>query len=235
MSERFDLSDIEKVLTRAMDNPTTEIIRSGSIGVLSIINPIAGLVGGIGNEFLSHYNTFKLSHLLNGLKTGLNLERRLNDLYNYVNSSQVKAITVANLLKQTVNAECPKVCLIYGLILASHLDSCTDFTHDELIVCKALENATDFDLDNFKEMMNNHLKEASGGRRVVFPKDLANISAFTTTCDWCVYNRIFVSRMLEWGEMDDGVLDITTNYYVASPAAILLNYINSARQTWNYV
>ena len=39
-------------------------------------NPVAGIVGGIGNDLLSEYNTFKLGHLLNGLASGFNLERR---------------------------------------------------------------------------------------------------------------------------------------------------------------
>ena len=152
----------------------------------------------------------------------------------YQNSSPEKAIIVANLFKQTVNAECPKVCVIYGLILANHLETLTEFTHEELIVCKALENATDYDLKNFKEIMENYLKPTSNGRRIVFPKDFADIAAFTTTCDWCVYNRLFVSRTAEWGEMEEGVLDISTYYYEANPASVLLDNINAARQTWNY-
>ena len=146
MAQKYDLTDIGNALSRVMDNPMTKIIRSGSIGVLGVVNPVAGIVGGIGNDLLSEYNTFKLGHLLNGLASGFNLERRLNELYNYVNSSPEKAIIVANLFKQTVNAECPKVCVIYGLILANHLETLTEFTHEELIVCKALENATDYDL-----------------------------------------------------------------------------------------
>ena len=115
MAQKYDLTDIGNALSRVMDNPMTKIIRSGSIGVLGVVNPVAGIVGGIGNDLLSEYNTFKLGHLLNGLASGFNLERRLNELYNYVNSSPEKAIIVANLFKQTVNAECPKVCVIYGL------------------------------------------------------------------------------------------------------------------------
>lgn len=231
---KYDLTDIGNALSRVMDNPMTKIIRSGSIGVLGVVNPVAGIVGGIGNDLLSEYNTFKLGHLLNGLASGFNLERRLNELYNYVNSSPEKAIIVANLFKQTVNAECPKVCVIYGLILANHLETLTEFTHEELIVCKALENATDYDLKNFKEIMENYLKPTSNGRRIVFPKDFADIAAFTTTCDWCVYNRIFVSRTAEWGEMEEGILDMSTYYYEANPASVLLDNINAARQTWNY-
>lgn len=63
---------------------------------------------------------------------------------------------------------------------------------------------------------------------------MLEIAAFTTTCDWCVYNRIFVSRTAEWGEMEEGVLDMSTYYYEANPASVLLDNINAARQTWNY-
>ena len=96
MAQKYDLTDIGNALSRVMDNPMTKIIRSGSIGVLGVVNPVAGIVGGIGNDLLSEYNTFKLGHLLNGLASGFNLERRLNELYNYVNSSPEKAIIVAN-------------------------------------------------------------------------------------------------------------------------------------------
>ena len=95
MAQKYDLTDIGNALSRVMDNPMTKIIRSGSIGVLGVVNPVAGIVGGIGNDLLSEYNTFKLGHLLNGLASGFNLERRLNELYNYVNSSPEKAIIVA--------------------------------------------------------------------------------------------------------------------------------------------
>ena len=85
-----------------------------------------------------------------------------------------------------------------------------------------------------KHANNSRCMYYTNGRRIVFPKDFADIAAFTTTCDWCVYNRIFVSRMAEWGEMEEGVLDMSTYYYEANPASVLLDYINAARQTWNY-
>ena len=192
MAQKYDLTDIGNALSRVMDNPMTKIIRSGSIGVLGVVNPVAGIVGGIGNDLLSEYNTFKLGHLLNGLASGFNLERRLNELYNYVNSSPEKAIIVANLFKQTVNAECPKVCVIYGLILANHLETLTEFTHEELIVCKALENATDYDLKNFKEIMENYLKPTSNGRRIVFPKE----NCFTNTVDCAISINHIVKNII---------------------------------------
>lgn len=234
MSLEHNLTDISKALCEAMDSPIAKTIRSGAIGVLSLTNPIIGVISEIGNDFLSEYNNFKLSHLLSGLASGFNIEMRLNELYNYVTSSPEKAITIANLFKQTVNAECPKACIIYGLIISNHLVTGTILTYDELIVCKAIESATDYDLNNFKIIMENYLKSTANGRRIVFPKDFADMDTFTTTCNWCVYNRIFVSRMAQWEEMDGNALDLTTYFYTAKPASVLLDYINSASRIWDY-
>ena len=33
---------------------------------------------------------------------------------------------------------------------------------------------------------------------------------------------------------EEGVLDMSTYYYEANPASVLLDNINAARQTWNY-
>ncbi len=51
MAQKYDLTDIGNALSRVMDNPMTKIIRSGSIGVLGVVNPVAGIVGGIGMIF----------------------------------------------------------------------------------------------------------------------------------------------------------------------------------------
>lgn len=234
MEQKYNLSDINATLTRVMDNPIAKIIRSGAIGVLGSVNSLAGVVGGIGNDFLSEYNTFKLSLLLKGLSSELNTETRLNELYTYVNSSPEKAIIVANLFKQTFNVECPKVCIIYGLILANHMENNTEFTYDEMIVCKALENATDYDLINFKEIMEKYLKSVSSGNKIVFPEGFIDMDKFITTCDWCVYNRIFISRVGEWEDIEEGSYDMGTYYYEGKPASVLLKYINEAQQVWGY-
>ena len=234
MKNTHDLTDIKKVLTEAMNNPIAEAIRSGSIGALGIINPVAGVAVGIGDTLLSEYNIFKLSMLLKGLSKGSDMEKRLNELYNYVNLSPEHAISVSNLLKKTINAECPKVCVIYGLILANHTGDNTEFSQDELIVCKALENATERDLKYFKEIMEKYLKQTSFGNRVTFPEGFVNLNEFTTTCDWGVYNRIFVSRMAEFGELGSETLVLGTHYYETKTASVLMEYINAARKIWDY-
>ena len=232
--KNYDLTDIGNLLSNVLDTPTARMVRSGSVSALGAANPVAGVVGSIGDQFLSEYHKFKLGFLLKGLATGLNMEARLNQLYTYIQSSEEKAIIVANLLKKTINAECPKVCMIYGLVLANHIAANTKVSYEEMIVCRALENATDYDLMHFKEIMDHYLKPEKDEIRVVFPKDFESMDAYTTTCDWCVYNRIFVSQIPSWGELETETVGIKTHYYEAKPAAVLLQYINAMRQTWHY-
>lgn len=234
MELKHNLTDIRNALSKVMDTPIANAIRSGAIGGLGILNPIVGVVAEVGNDLLSEYDGFKFSLLLKGLSSESNLEKRLNELYNYVNASPGKAIVVANLFRKTIISECPKVCIIYGLILAAHLENNTEFTQDELIVCKALENATEYDLYNFRIIMEKYLKSDSDKNRIVFPKDFSNLNEFTITCDWGVYNRIFILHSLQWEEMRDTTSEIYTNYYEAKPALVLMNYIKKATPIWNY-
>ena len=172
MEKKYNLIDIGNAITKAMDNPVVRTIRSGAIGALEIANPVAGLAVEVGNNILTNYSAYKFSLLLEGLSTESNMEMRLNELYTYVTSSQDKAIYVANLFRKTVNAECPRVCVIYGLILAKHMRKDTEFTQDELLICKSLENATECDLKNFKEIMEKYLKPVSNGNRIVLPEGI---------------------------------------------------------------
>lgn len=233
MEQMHNWKDIINVIAEKIDTPFAKIIRSGTVSAIGAANPVAGVVAGIGNDFLTEYSTFKFGLLLEGLSSGSSVEKRLNELYTYVNASPEKAISVANLFRKTVNAECPKVCIIYGLLLANHLNNNTDFTQDELIVCKALENATDHDLNNFKDIMEKYLKTNSDEIRVVFPEKFEDLADFTTTCNWAVYNRIFVSEENRF-ETDMGFSGNLTPYFVAEPARVLIEYINEAHQVWNY-
>ena len=63
--------------------------------------------------------------------------------------------------------------------------------------------------------MEKYLKSDSDENRIVFPKDFSNLKEFTITCDWGVYNRIFIFRSLQWEKMRDTTLEIYTNYYEA--------------------
>ena len=231
---KHDLSDIKEVIQKAMDNPLMRMVRSNSANLLRFFSPILGTMGKIGNGLLSEYSEFKLSCLLMGLASGLNVETRMNELYLYVNTSQSNAIHVADLLSKTIYSGSPMICVIYGLVLARHINPPTELTYEEMIMCKALENATDYDLRNFKEIADNYLVRKTNGRRVELPDGFAKMDAYKSTCDWCVYNRIFVSKMADREDMPDQELDLTLHYYEEKPAVVLLDNINDARQVWDY-
>ena len=228
--QNHDLTEIRDVISEAMDNPLKDIISSGVVGVLGIVNPIAGVAAASVNTFVAKYDEFKLCLLIKGLASGKNIEKSINKLYHYVKSSPTRAISVANLFKKAINAENPKACVIYGMILAKHTNDKSDFTQDELIACKALESATDYDLGNFKEIMEKYLEAESSSVFIQFPPKLPSEAEYQTTCDWCVYNRIFTYKAFD---ASDGVLDMTSRYTVAKPAYVLLQYVTDASQVWD--
>lgn len=238
MNKKFELADIKKAILDNLNTPTGKVVETACVSISSAVNPVVGGIMGIGSSFLSEYDNFKFDLLLKGLSSGLNTETHLNELYNYVNAGQDNAIAVANMFRKTINAESPKTCIIYGLILSDIINNKTYLSQDELMICRALENATDYDLDIFKEIMGKYMKETENGTRtVVFPKDFELIKEYLSTCDWAVYNRIFISNQnSQLGELkqEEEMLDLNIHYYESSPAPILLGYIEQARQIWCY-
>ena len=168
--------------------------------------------------------------MIKGISTELNQEKQINQLYGYVENSEENAFYVANTLRKALLSDSPIACTIMGRILARHVSEGSTYDQDDNIIFHALENATDQDIKQFVNVMK-YSKTDRGTFRI--PCDDMN-PEFKSFLEWCVYNRIFVSRMAEWEEIDDGVLDINTYYYEANPASVLLRYIDGANQTWNY-
>lgn len=233
------LSDVEQKLIQVITSQECEAVRDIAISITGAINPPAGVGTSVANSLLKQYNDYKIKLLLTGLSRKLNIEKQINELYNFVASSAERAITVANLFKQTINAESPKVCVIYGIILSERIGEKTDFTHEELILCKALENATDYDVCNFKEMMKNHVRVNSEGKRTVAYLDIEpkQQEKYIITCDWAVYNRIFREENAEFGDIDDeGYSSMLTGtfYIVTEIADLLFEKIEDVQQIWKY-
>lgn len=230
--DNYELQDILARISEIINKPELSAARDLVVDVMSVCNPVAGIAAGAINKLISDYDAYKLTLLLKGLSTNLNMEKRINELYNYVNKSDENAINVANILKKTINAESPKTCLIYGLVIADHLDSNHSFSQEELIVCKALENCTDYDLSSFKEIIDQYGVKAEDGRtRIILPSSIANEDKYIITCDWCVYNRIFVMESIK---VENSSLVYGRFYYTSGPANILLKYINDLHRVWEY-
>lgn len=230
--DNYELQDILARISEIINKPELSAARELAVDVMSVCNPVAGIAAGAVNKLITDYEAYKLTLLLKGLSTNLNMEKRINELYNYINKSDENAINVANIFKKTINAESPKACLIYGLVIADHLASNKSFSQEELIVSKALENCTDYDLNLFKEIMEQYGVKAEDGRTsIVLPSDMANEGKYIITCDWCVYNRLFVMDSIK---AEDSTIVYGRFYYTSEPANILLKYIDDLHRVWDY-
>ncbi len=75
-------------------------------------------------------------------------------------------------------------------------------------------------------------KAEENARKIIeLPSGLENRDSYITTCDWCVYNRIFV---IEYVKYENSTLIHNRFYYVSAPANILLKYIDDLHRVWDY-
>ncbi len=231
--KKFGINHILKTLNKSLSSPLGSVVRDASVAGLSI-NPKTGVVATFVNSFYQNYNRFKIDLLLKGLSKGFNKEQRLYELNNYILSSSDRAYMVGNIFRETLASESPRVAELYGIILSKHIGSNeSDFSHDELIVCKALENANDFDLGNFKVIMTNSLLDNHKGKPVWLPKDKQ--LSYDLTCQWCVYNRLFWDAGPDLIHNNTSMPDsvVGTNYLINSSANVLINYVLELGTSWD--
>lgn len=235
--EEHTLSEIMDTIKKKL-NSTLKIdsIRKIEELLAERVNPATSIGVSMLNEVLDNYKDYKLSQLLVGLSTDLDVEKQINELYSYVKSGPDNAILVANLFHKTVNAESVRVCVIYGMILAEHLKDSRTFSFEELIICRALENATDYDLNNFIEIMDKHVQKIDGqSRKKIIYKNMNETikNKLDITINWCVSNRIFYAQSGEYDEKAETIL-MDTIYYATHVSDILAYYIRKVNQIWNY-
>lgn len=236
--EKRNFRDVEQIIEKAFNGREMDPVRDIVISVTGLLNPIASVGLEAADSVMKQYNDYKLKLLLIGLASGNNVEKGINELYNFVISSSEKAIAVANLFKQTINAESPKACVIYGIILAEHTEDNSDFTQEELILCKALENATDCDICNFKTIMEECITtNAEGVRKVKYLEGKQEKNEYT--CEWAAYNRIFKLETSDFGELnsenDEYESFISDTSYKITPIAdMLLEKIREVQQVLYY-
>ena len=113
---------------------------------------------------------------------------------------------------------------MYGMILGKHIKENDCFSQNELIICRALVNATELDIINFKLIMENYIKSSSSDNIISIPEDLDNYESITSTRDWCLYNRIFVSNIALKVD-DNGSGTFYNDYHITEPAKLLMKYI----------
>ena len=107
------LLEIIRKINERLSTPAGEVAVTEIELVTGAVNPVAGIAVGTAHVFLQQYDNYKLKRLIKGLSKDRNVELCLNKLYNYVGSSESRAFTVGNVLKETIAAKSPK---IYNLL-----------------------------------------------------------------------------------------------------------------------
>ncbi|SHJ45031.1 hypothetical protein [Pseudobutyrivibrio xylanivorans] len=238
MIEEFH--EICNVLVSKLNSRNVKISRDVVVEGIALANPVVGVAATGANSFLDTLDNYLLSRLLMGLSSGLNQEKQINDLYNFVKTSEERAFLVGTIFKQTMASQSPKACVVMGKILANHIgDNESDFTRDEIIALTALANATDYDLESFSIIMRQCVKnDENGAKRISYNKSIDKIEdmipELNSTCAWCTYNRLFTYNPMEWGSFDGEKLIVDTHYKITASSEILIRWIDEVKQIWDY-
>ena len=228
---------IEKIETTLNEHsPEISMGKDTAITVASVVAPPVGATMTIINSFLSNYDEYKLNHLLFGLSLKSNTEKALNELYNYVAYSSEKAYRVGNVLKKALASESPKSNVLMGLVLANNMNNKTAFSRDDIIVCRALENANDYDLNNFRTIMHDCIVLTKDNKRII-EYDFNDVSMnyeYNMTCSWAIYNRLFTQSLPDLKVSESTMIHSPSHIYVEHPADTLYELITALGKVWNY-
>ena len=193
--EKHNLEDVFLEIIESINgDPTVALVKDALLSGVDVLNPGVGAAIGFGNRFLINYDIWKLKHLILGLSRDLDVEKQINELYNYVHSNPRRACYVGNVLKETLAAKSPKACVALGVALSNLLKHKRDISRSELIACRALESANDYDLEYFDLIMKRHIIKKDGRRTVLYNAGTikqGNIEDYDLTCSWCVSYRLF--------------------------------------------
>ncbi len=236
--KKHDFEDVVlEIIDRINDDPGVAMVKDAILTGVEAINPGVGKAIGFGNGLLINYDIWKIKHLILGLSKDLNVEKQINELYNYVHSSSRRARYVGDILKETLAAESPKSCVALGVVLSNLLKQNRDISRNELIACRALEAANDYDLEYFDLIMKNHIKEKDGRRTVFYNTNTiqqGKIEDYDLTCAWCASYRLFSTTIMEQTQMDSVMSELPSYYFVEKPADNLFDLLGDVSQIMKY-
>lgn len=98
------------------------------------------------------YNMTKFRYFLKGLKSDNASEQQLNELYDYIDNSN-KAEFISGVFKKIISSNSKLACYVMGIYMNEMIEKKKDITQTDMIILNALENINDFDIKNFKIIM----------------------------------------------------------------------------------
>ena len=199
---------------------------------ISISHPVYSAFISVFQGVTSVVDEFKIECVLRGMATGINQEKQINQMYNYVSKNEDNAFYIANTLRKALLSDSPIVCTILGRILADHISTETPYDREDKIIVHALESATDDDIRLFMKIMREDiLKVGSKEEYENFYNILQDNPELQDSIDWCVSNRIFKENDVnDFGD----TLSFEKSYSLTQVAFRLRKYAESVWQVFHY-
>lgn len=200
--------------------PIVETIKPESVFVLEPLNAV-----------YKSANQMKLQYMLSGLAEGLDMERKMNDLYNYVKNRD-RAFYVSECVQKVLLSNAPVVCCILGLMLSDLTQKDDDIDQIDAVLLNALSGFTDEDIRNFSDIVSGkYLKNDLDGDYIdtqMFPEN--KMMHYGLTVDLCTQSRILQSDFAT-----DGKGGLYVGLIKTTIVSDRLNgYVNRARRQLNY-
>ena len=183
------------------------------------------------NAIYKSANQRKLQYMLTGLSEGVDIEKKMNDLYSYVKNSD-RAFYVSECVQKVLLGSAPVVCCIFGLILSDLTRKDDNIDQTDAVLINALSSFTDEDIRNFSDIVSGRYQVEDLGENYIdlqkFPE--TKKMNYRMTVDLCIQTRIFRD---DFAVDSKGVAHIRA-INTTGVSDRLMSYVNRARRQLSY-
>lgn len=177
-------------------------------------------------------NSWKFASALKCLAKDQNVEKSINDLYNYVTNSD-RAFYVSTCFRKIILSNSMIAASIIGVMLGEIENEKREFDRTDIILLNILENISDYDIRIFYELMSNEYISNDIGREYIdgvkFPVEKKD--DFFEILELGEKYRIFG---IFTHHSDEECFFLGEQYYKKPAADRLMNYIKQVKQILNY-
>lgn len=194
--------------------------------------PDLGQLVQVANTLNSIVNSKKLNVAWKCLDSDVNVEKSINELYNYVTNEE-RAFYIAECFRKIAWSNSKIAAAIIGLIVGEIKNQSRDFCNEDIILLNALENMTDFDIRNFKSLMEgDYINDDIGIEyfdTTLFPDDKKE--EYMEILELGEKYRLFSSST---NSVEGENFFFGKEYIPKKVSKNLLTYINRVKQILNY-
>lgn len=230
MNAKDKLNELNKRISDFLKLSSENVVVNGVESLIKL-EPHIELITEAFSGMVKTVNDCKLFYAWKCISQGLNTERAINEMYNYVDNPG-RAYHLSNMMREIVLSNSVLASSILGYILGEMIFEKREFTQEDAILCDALSRMTDFDVKNFAEIMDSYIGSEFGEEYVDLAKiDKEKKNGIIMSLDLFVNTRLFqkVNSVYK-----DKTLHMDGSYKKNYIADKMKNYIDKMKQILDY-